>query len=447
MKKKLLILAIIFPLFSSANYFDAQDEFNKGEFEQAFIKFQGLSKLGNRQAQYNLAQMHYFGKGTPKDILKAYSWSKLIESYHPQFKELHEKIKSELLETNVNEINDDGFKAFDYDTFKLNYGPDKKSENQKINTNSDDIHFKRSKKSKYKIDYPREVIDEGARGWVDILFNIYPDGSVRNIYIKNQYPHKKFAESAIDFMSKQHYIPMNNNSETPLKKPRFYIQRLQYGVQGISGLLSKEQKLFLEELMKSALSGNVESQYKYVKYYNTVLNKSSSVSSFVIANWIFQAAQYGIIDAQFMMGYTLYYGHGCKKDISKGLMWLQKAAQAGHPQANYYLYQILENEDIENNTAQTADYWLKQAVNFEYPIAQFVYAKSLIENSTELKTAQEYLDNYSNNIGKTIDWYHTQIQLFEKTGALKANKKLIKKAKKLAKKHGWDLSLFENIKT
>ncbi len=446
MTKILLTISCLLSFVAHADFFDAQDNYDNGNFKQAFNEFSDLSKLGNRQAQFNIALMNYLGQGTEKNIPTAFAWSRMVEKYHPEFKKLNQRISDEITAADKMESNSikESLESYSYDKYKLDFGP-QKNEGEQISP--DFIYFKRSKKAKNKPEYPREVIDEGARGWVDILYNIFLDGSVRNIYVKNQYPHKKFSESAVDFISKQHYVPMKEGNESVIDKPYFNIQRIRYGVQGISGLLSKEQKSYLEELMKSALSGSVESQYKYVKYYNTVLNKSSGVSPFVITNWIFQAAQYGIIDAQFMMGYTLYYGNGCKEDIPKGMTWLQKAAESGQAQASYYLYQILKYENIANHTGQDANYWLTKASELGLIIARYVHAKSLIETSTRLDLAQEHLDIYANEVGKTIDWYLTQAQLFEKTGNKDELKKSVKSGRKLAKKYGWDLSVWEKLQS
>ena len=62
--------------------FDVKKEFENAislyrnnDYEQALVKFEKLSDLGDAKSQYNLAVMHYKGQGIPQNFNKAYYWS------------------------------------------------------------------------------------------------------------------------------------------------------------------------------------------------------------------------------------------------------------------------------------------------------------------------------------------------------------------------------------
>jgi len=62
--------------------FDMKKEFEnairlyrKNDYEQALIKFEKLSDLGDAKSQYNLSVMHYKGQGIPQNFNRAYYWS------------------------------------------------------------------------------------------------------------------------------------------------------------------------------------------------------------------------------------------------------------------------------------------------------------------------------------------------------------------------------------
>src|SRR3990167_6998278 len=56
------------------------------------------------------------------------------------------------------------------------------------------------------------------------------------------------------------------------------------------------------------------------------------------ANYLYAAHQ-GVVPAQYAVGYQYFYGLGTKRDETKGIIWLQRAAHYS-PRAQYALYLI-----------------------------------------------------------------------------------------------------------
>ena len=48
---------------------------------------------------------------------------------------------------------------------------------------------------------------------------------------------------------------------------------------------------------------------------------------------VIKAARSGDADAEYALGYMMYYGKGTKQDINGSFHWFQKAAAQGQPQA------------------------------------------------------------------------------------------------------------------
>ena len=77
MKKLTILLFSIFISFNSyADFQDATDAYNKGDFKTAFNEIKPLAEQGNADAQYNLGVMYANGEGVLKDLSKAKYWIK-----------------------------------------------------------------------------------------------------------------------------------------------------------------------------------------------------------------------------------------------------------------------------------------------------------------------------------------------------------------------------------
>ena len=65
---------------------------------------------------------------------------------------------------------------------------------------------------------------------------------------------------------------------------------------------------------------------------------------------VLKAAGRGDAAAQFQIGRSFYYGKSVSKDVDLAVLWLSKAARAGHLQAAELLQKILVEQDIRNDS-------------------------------------------------------------------------------------------------
>ena len=289
------------------------------------------------------------------------------------------------------------------------------------------------------------------RGWVDLVFDIMPDGTVQNIYIFHQFPHELFAPSAIEFAQQQLYDFYMDKEKVVSNQKSIASNRFKYGVYGWSGILGRKVKKEIDMLYKKAIKGNLEAQYNYTNLFYTVLNENGMASEKMINHWLFRASQFGMPTAQYRLGGNIFFGNSCMQEQQKGLDWLIRSSQGGNIQAQYLTYQILRDYDLKNHSNKSAQQWLYTAAENDSYISQFIIAKQItsqnkLSESDKLLT-KSYLENYATFVGKTIDWYQTKASLLIHTRAYIEAKKSNKKAIKLAKKAKWDLTELKAQKT
>lgn len=73
-----LVLAVAMALAGCSDYDRARSAYGGGDYALAIQRFEALALAGHTQAQYDLAQIHFQGIGTPRDGPKGWYW--LLES-------------------------------------------------------------------------------------------------------------------------------------------------------------------------------------------------------------------------------------------------------------------------------------------------------------------------------------------------------------------------------
>ena len=305
------------------------------------------------------------GQGTEINLIEAYAWSKVSES-NPEYKALTNTIENDLTDEqllNANKLYEQYYAQYSMKNSKVILGPIVENKNHKTKSEGDDSsqQIKIVSGKKTPPVYPRAMQMKNQQGWVDLSFRIYPDGSVRDIYIIEEVPPNSFAKSAIKAVEKYRYSFEKNGQETPVKEPIHATLRVQYLLNKSSEGLSKEQHKFLDDLIEKANKGDIDAQYNYAFLYDTYLNKEGKVDGEQINQWLFNSAIEGITGAQYRLGQNIYYGNDCKVEKQKGLDWIMQAAQIGNAKAQYMAYNMLTSKDIVNQTDSSPFYWLQQS--------------------------------------------------------------------------------------
>lgn len=90
----------------------------------------------------------------------------------------------------------------------------------------------------------------------------------------------------------------------------------------------------------------------------------------------YERAQAGEAEAQNSIGKAYAIGDGLRKDEDKAREWFERAAEQGHPVAQYNMYLLLtQGVDVSEKDAEQASKWLHAAADRELVLAQFRLAE------------------------------------------------------------------------
>lgn len=92
----------------------------------------------------------------------------------------------------------------------------------------------------------------------------------------------------------------------------------------------------LEEVMAAAFQGDAISQYTLAIMYEQRESFTNAV------RWLHKAADGGLSEAQFKLGYMATVGLGTPKSMEEAVRWYRAAAEKGHSEAQYNLAVCLE---------------------------------------------------------------------------------------------------------
>ena len=446
-----------------ADFTHAEKHYQQAEYTKSFDEYHKLAKLGNIRAQYRIAVMYFDGIGVDKNAINAYAWSKTAGSSKSSTKELSDKI-AKTLDANefdkANTLKDQFISNYGIIATKTSLGPifaESASQHNNIFTEygvHNDSNYNRveiNKENNAKLEYPKKALNKSSRGWVDLYFNIYPNGKIQDISVLQQYPHELFASAAVEYVQQITFeFYLDNKRVTPNEKI-ISIQRFKFGEEYKSSLVGRKTKRKISEIYHSAAKGNIEDQYQYTNLFYTILNKTGMTTEKKINSWLFKASRYGFDLAQYRLGRNIYFGNSCIEDQQKGFDWVIRSAQRNNNKAQYFAYQILKNNPKINNTSgKSAHEWLTTSAENNSDISQFIVAKHIVAkdelSNQEIDLATQYLDNYAINVGKTIDWYEIKIKLLITKKQFKEAKKPLKTAIKMAKKANWDLTELTKLK-
>ena len=450
MKKIILLLFCFFISTSQANFVDAQKNYTQGNFKQAFDAFLTMAKLGNIKSQHNVAIMFSKGQGVEKDLIHAYAWEKIAtqqQADSPLINHITKQIKPVQL-TQAQALFSKLMQSYSTDAIKNkfapNYQPAKIS--QKKESSNKNLNLKNLKTFAPK--YPRGAALKGIQGLVDLGFNVYTDGSVRDIYIINSFPKNVFEKEAVKAVT-LYKFDITPNQDNPNQSMPYQTakQFIMFRLSNKGSMLNSKQILYLKQQSILAQKGNLNAQKSLTSILNIIPAVKETTPDIIPKKqeieWLYNLAQHGVAESQYLLAINLYYGEYVEQEPQKGINWLSEAANSGLAEAQNLLYYWLQNPDIINTSGQTKDYWLEQAIKNGSNNAKLQFAKQAIKQDKsheQLELALTQLDDYGKFIGKTPQFYQIKALLLDKMGHYSNAKSQIKIALKYAKKAGWNLT-------
>lgn len=148
-------------------------------------------------------------------------------------------------------------------------------------------------------------------------------------------------------------------------------------------LISFTKYINANSIFEKANSGDAEAQFILGSMYVRGIEVGKDINKAII--WFTKAAQQGHSNAQTALGMIYYYkdssnkDSGIKQDIKKAIKWFMKAADQGNSVAQFHLGLIyVEGEDIKQDYNEAMK-WFRKAALSGNPKAQFnlglMYAK------------------------------------------------------------------------
>jgi hypothetical protein len=153
---------------------------------------------------------------------------------------------------------------------------------------------------------------------------------------------------------------------------------MQSTAEQLQSLLHKFDKSTIPAIEQAAEAGDAEAQFKLGALYAN--GKGVKQDSRVAARWLRKAAKQGWTAAQTLLGWCYAGGNGVGKDMAEAMQWYSAAAEAGDTDAMCSLADIYSSGEpgIEQNS-QAMLSWYEKAANQGHPKAQYMLGKLLAD--------------------------------------------------------------------
>ncbi len=430
MKIRILLMVLLVSCAGScfANFDSGYRFYVEKDYEKAYREFLASAKLGDFDAQHNLAVMYYRGEYISKDKITAYAWFKLAAQMPAYAKEaIGEKIFARFSDEEkqkAKEKFDELNKLYGENKIKMVLVPG-------IKVCADNSVRDRHKIKSGVLRYPMlmEVFEQP--GFVDLSYTIDKQGFTRD-FVVNQSPSDIFSESAIAALKQNQYEPHKvNGKAVDIHGYRTFMTFVMQGAR-----ISEDAKITasLIKLKKKAAEGDGNDKLNYAYFLDAIPKISRTYLAADNPQLIYkQAAKSGSAAA----GYFLAVGSmfGCKQN--EALHWLMESATQGFPEAQYMLALESFNGIEFAKDINTGINWLEKSAK-QSDIAKlrlsWILATSSDEQLLDPERARSLLDAINpRTINDDLNYYQTQAAVFAREGNFKKAKKWQAKAIREAK--------------
>ena len=330
----LVICAIVMPIPAWADLYSARAADAKQDYPRAFELYRELAELGHAESQESLAVMYVNGEGVKRDNVLGYAWAVIAME---NGREGAAKEIASQLEPHVTAAAREragavqarfGKAALQERILPLPYVQGVSAANPcELRTPANPDYF-----------YPAEAKSKNVTGTLVVESVVAPDGHARSPRIWYSMPPDVFDKAGRRLALHNRYTPPRVNGVAVPCLVRFKV-RFQINGPGDGG--TAEQKRVLADALAKAQTGDPLSQLTYGLVLEMRADMNTSMDSPM--SWIVKAAQAGLASAQYIVGMHTLSGvsQGMEKDDSKGLFWLQRAADAGQIEAQASLANYL----------------------------------------------------------------------------------------------------------
>ncbi len=356
-------LLILFAISQTclAGYHLGYQYYEQDQYEKAFYEFKQAAQFGDKDAQYNLGAMYYYGEHVERDVIESYAWFSLANQNPIYAKtEIDKKILASLTDKGQKKAKERQqvlFSKYSDEALRKSLSPILGEPQYSKAGNHRPLKRKLP-------EYPRSQLRRGANGWVDVIFTIEESGVTRDhtIYYSTN---DDFRESSLEAMRHWLYKP-NIVNDKPITTTGVR-QRLHFSIEG-SEPDRREIARVLAQMKREAEQGGGDEQFRFAYFLDSLQQHVDHESlQDNPLTWFEKAAHNGHAVASYFMGMSLLTGHNCEADAYKSLGWLLRAATQNVADAQYTLaIEHLSGNRLEKDEAKGL-YWLERAASAMAP--------------------------------------------------------------------------------
>jgi TPR repeat protein len=414
----------------SADIYHAKAAYEKKDFAAAFTVFRSLAELGHPLAQESVAIMYASGQGVARDGMLAYGWAQVA-------RENGAGSRAQVIVDQLQPfVTPDARKIID--EIHAKYGKQALQQSllptaRKPGDPPSDPLCKMRNPANPDDYYPRAAIRASIPGSVTLVTPVHSDGRARNPQILYSVPPDTFSQAGRQIAFATEYTPAEKNGAFVPCSIAFAAHFT------ISDLDTRAIRDPLVQLEKAAAEGDPLAQLEYAMLMSSRQNLNPDRMDF--SSMFLQAAQAGLPMAQYIVGASALHGSRFLKDRSKGVRWLEMAADAGQPQAQIALANELMRDTPGGDAFMRAHELLGKAVASGNQDGRFYLAALLVGDPDSARRdprrALALLDEVSRDEDPTTDEMRAaaQSQLGDFAAAARNQKRAIEQARKLK----WDL--------
>jgi len=425
------------PGFARADLYSAAAAYEKQDFVRSFELYRELAELGQREAQENLAAMYVGGEGVKRDNVLGYAWATIAKESGGgvAVQSIIDQLDAHLTpaaRARVAEVQAKFGKAALQERLLPNpYVPGSTVANpcrMRSAANPDDF-------------YPFEAKQQGISGTVVVEATVAPDGHARSARVWYSLPARVFDEAGRRLALRNGYSAPRVNGVAVACTVRFKV-RFYVGGPGDGG--TADQKKTLAEAREKAVAGDPRAQLLYGLLLE--LRSDMNTENEMPISWFVKAAQGGNPTAQYLVGMQTLSGagQGTEKDDSKGLFWLQLAANASQADAQTSLANYLLRKKTDAEALGKAQDLLEKAVSSGHRDGKFFLAALLSTGPDparrDPKRALDLLDELKNDFDFAPTYFEIRAATQAMLGDFVTAQADQKAALQLARKLGWDLT-------
>jgi len=332
-----------------ADLYAARDAYAKKDYPRAFELYRELAEMGYLGGQEFVADMYVGGDGVKRDNALGYAWAKVAKENGAgaEMQNIIDQLEPHLTakaRAVVGEIH----AQYGKEAIEKRWIPDPQREETPPTATLCKLRVPVN---------PQEFFPEAARnagysGKVFVQFTVAPDGHARNPRVWFSTPKDLFDNAARAVVMKSIYTPRKENGVADSCSMRILIK---FELTG-SGDGDDRIRRDFASLESQATAGDPFFQTAYALVIATRPELNSRHESYISP--LLKAAQAGIPFAQYMIGVHTLDGAIVRRDVAKGLLWLNEAAEGGNAEAQVTLANHLMKS---GGDAKVAVAWLEKS--------------------------------------------------------------------------------------